>query len=617
MRTVFLSISYILLVLIMDGAGALRLELNGDIYGDTVINVFSGELLIPEGDKREIFVAPYTVSITAKDLPGDEYGLSMRFAGLGPDYKRFSHEFALSVGEKILIPALPVKNDITINYSAIVVDDTSRILGYGSDYSDTAQWGESASIHYLTRWISGSLADFAWNKKMGYLENIYDQYRYSYKLSMFEKIGITFHPGPSDELYIDPVKYYSILPNSGRINVVYGHSIDAASPALAAELLIYKLWGYGPRWLVTGLSHYYEDNFLILRKFAAGLDPAALRERLAENEWVDSDTGVVFCGAFANWLLTTNSLSNFKNLYRESTPFDYEEKFRVIYDFDFVHALTEFIRYAGNYVPKEGELEYYASIYLRHNDYMSAAEYYEELSGEDGERKEEYLANLAACRFWSGDYRSALDAYDELLKLYGKNPRYMMLKADMKLALGDFDVGEELYEEAFLNDNHGNAGLRLVAYLAEKGKVDSARTVFAKLEGDVLSRFNYSLEGARLGVDGDDIPADTVLVQIANRALANVSIEADDPRGYRVAGKAFTMLADFEKAVENLEIAYFLETRPHFQALTLLELGKVSDLRGKRDEAIEYYNRAAESGGGEFIGSLCRKYLKSKYVMSQ
>ena len=613
MRIVLISI---ITALCLEGTaipGVVRLDLKADIHGDTVIDVFRGQLLIPRGDSRDVFAGPFTLALTPKESSKRKYKLEVDLAGLGPDFKKFSYNFDLSIGEKTLIPGLPVKNATTITYSITVLDDTSSFRSYVEDSVIPAEWDTSTTIHYLTRQVRGSLADFTWNNKMGYLENIYDQFRHSYKLSMFNKIDMSFYPEPTDTVYMDSRRHYAILPNSNKINLVYGHDFDAAFPAPAAELLIYKLWGYGPRWMVAGMAHYYDGNDLILRKFAGKLDYEDIRKNILFDAWVDSDTGTVFCGGFVNWLLTTYSFPDFLKLYKDSSPFGYESNFKKIYGKAFGAVLKDFIEYMARYKPESDELEYFASIYLRHNDFARAADLYREMSSASGNKKEENLVNLAACEFWSGDYRTSANIYDTLLTLYGKNPRYMMLKADALLALGDFVPAIKLYEDSFQEFDQGNSGLRLVTILIDEGKIDSARTIFRKLKGEVLGRLDYSIEEARLRISAGEANADSSLMRAADGAIAGTESAPDDPRAYLVAGKAFALLGRYDRAADNLNIAYFLERKPYYLASTLLELGKTADLQGKRKEAIEYYTKASKSAGGVYIDKLCEKYIKSGY----
>ncbi len=594
---------------------ALRLGLECDFINESdgsMAGGFRGEMLIPQAGNREVFIPPYSITIETNRLESGQYELKLSFSGLGPSFPKFGRKLEIGVGEKLLISGLPVKDDVVINYGISLLDDTGEIEERFADLEDTTGWGTSVSIHYSTRWQRNSFADYAWNRKMGYLENIYDRHRNSFRLSMSQRIEMVFYPEPTDDVYLDQRVYYAVHPNSGRIDLVFGHEVDAASPAPGAELLIYRLWGFGPRWMVSGLARYYNDNHLKLSMFADRLAGSELVDRIAADDWVVSDTGSIFCGGFVNWLLTEYSQSNFQNLFRKSTPLDYEEHFKSIYEIDFTSALGNYIDFLRAYQPREGELIYYASLYRDHGDFKRAGELYETLSAVAG-NKIDALDNLAACRLWNGEFSRALTTYDSLLTISPDTGHYLMLKGDALMALGEFEKGYELYEKAFLDHKNGLSGLRLVELLIDKENIDSARTVFGKLDANVRSRLSYLREAARLKIASGDSGHDTTLNQAAAMA-ANIMLTApDDPRGYLAAGRSFALLGQFERAKASLKTAIFLERRQSFHGLHLLELGKAADLEGDRDEAVEYYRRGAQSGAGEYIKMLCEKYADTPY----
>ncbi len=615
MRLVFALVSIILFSANIAFAGALQISVKGDIIGQPAITVFDGRVSVPLGNSREIFTGPYTLKLSPTADSAGKYRLLVELSGLGPDFKNFQYPMMLAVGEKMIIPSVPVKNDASINYTFIIQNDTGSVQKFNYSLNDAEIWGSSTSIHYLTRWVKGSLADYMWNIRMSYLEIIYDHYRNSYKLSMFEKIDFFIHPEPTDEVYLDRDLHYSILPNSRRIDLIYGHDVDAVSPAPAAELLIYSLWGYGPRWMATGLAHYYEDGKLEMRKFVHQLEPAGILANFSRYGWVNSDTGSIFCGGFVNWLFETRSFSNFKKLYRQSSPVDFETNFREIYRMSLLSAIEQYIDYIENYKPGSVELGYYASIYFQQKKIEKAREYYAELAALDGNDKSDNLNYLSACQYWLGDYDAADKTYSDLVELSGRSPRFLTLKADTEMTLGDFEAAVRLYEEAFVESQYGISGLRLVGILIDSGDIDSARTIFDKLEGDVLLSPDYSFESARLKIISGEAGVDSLLEQAAALALNLTTQASYNPLHYLTAGRAFTLLGEFDRAEQNLGIAFFLERRPYYQAMIFMEMGRTADLQGRRDEAKDFFEEAARAGGGAYLNMLAKKYMESKYEL--
>ena len=262
----------------------------------------------------------------------------------------------------MLVPSLPVKDNVSVTYVITLIDDTSTTDPVQYSLGDSSLWGVSESIHYRTHWVKGSLIDFKWNTVMSYLEFTYNKYRESYRLSESERINMYIHPEPTDEIYIGENHFYSIQPRSLRIDLVYGHGIKAATPAPACELLVYRQWGYGPGWMIVGLSNYYNDNMLAIRDYIKDIDKAGLLELLKDEGRAGNDIGSVITGALVFWLLQNESFAEFKKLYARSTVIDFENKFEDVYKYPFDEMLDRFLNYARDYRPVEGELDYYASM---------------------------------------------------------------------------------------------------------------------------------------------------------------------------------------------------------------------------------------------------------------
>ncbi len=610
------NISRVLLFLLLITGPAhsrvLKLGIDAELIGEASMPIFHGEIFIPVGENRQIFTGPYTLKIAAAEKSAGLYQLSIDLIGLGPDFKFYSFDLELSPKENTLVPNMPVKKDISANFKIVLLDDTGNVNNGIYPLADTSLWSISPSIHYQTHWIRGSLIDFFWNMKMGYLENIYNRFRESFQLSVSDRIDIYFHPEPTDQVFIDPEKNYSILPSSPRIDLIYGHYIDAISPVPGAELLIYRLWGYGPRWMVAGLANYYLDNNLTLRNFKDSLDKNRLIKNLADESWVRSDTGAVVCGSFVNWLLSIHSQSEFINLYKTSTSLDFIKIFRDIYGIDFDEVIDDYLIFMRNYQPSPQELGYYASVYFGQNNINRALPYYRELAEMDSDDRLINLNYLATCLFWLGQYSQADSVYDIMLRLGGRKPEVLYMKGDIQLALGRTNDGKRLFLESY-NGGFATAGVKLVSILLDQGKIDSASVFSQKLAESAGQLLENLIEKGRL-MRIRNQPCDSIMTQAAARALSSGMQSPEDPRPYFAAGKAFAIMKDYGKAMENLDIAYFLEINPYFQSSVLLETGRVRDLTGDRPGAEDYYRRVISSPGGQYQKSLAEKYIRAPYA---
>jgi tetratricopeptide (TPR) repeat protein len=612
MKKMFLSLFVCILLFDVTSSGTLHIELSADLVANDVKSrIFQSELLISEGEEHEIFTGPYTIGLFFNEVESGQYDFDAKLYGLGPQYFISDYEFKLKTSEKMLIPSLPVKDDVIVNYIVTLVDDTSSAFSTEYSLRDSSLWGVSETIHYRTHWVKGSLIDFMWNEVMGYLEFIYNKYRESYRLSESKKIDTYIHPEPTNEIFMDENNHYSIQPKSLRIDLVYGHNIKAATPAPACELLMYRQWGYGPRWMVTGLADYYDDNMLEIRDYIGNYDNVALLELLKDENKVRGDTGSVIAGALVFWLLQNESFTEFKKLYTLTTALDFDKKFKMVYEYSFDELLDRFLNYARNYRPAEGELDYYASFYFGQGNMYKAKKYYEELSVSGEGDRIANLKKLATCEFWLGNFAAADTIYDLLPKLGDNSAETIFMKGDVKLARGDIDEAVVRYVDSF-EKGFSTGGLRLVSILIDRGDIDSAGVLLKNMEDKARRLLDYSIETAEVKIiNGEN--ADSLLDPAIGRAINRSNKTPHDPRPYMILGKAYALKDDYEKSIYYFNTAYFLEISLFNQSMILLEMGKTEDLLGNRHKALEFYRRVIESGGGEYQKNLATRYLNTAY----
>jgi len=573
--------------------------------------IFQGQILVPPGQSREVFSAPYSIKLAVAENSSDSMTISAGFFGLGPDFKTFSYTMHAAIGDTIFTPPLPVRDSTLARYTFAFLDDTTQIDEAEPPPDDTTAWGVSESVHYRTHWLSRSLADYMWNLKMGYLEQIYDRHRHSFSLSSSEKIDLVFHPQPTNRVYLDPNLHYSLSPRLLRMDVVYGHDVDALSPRPAIELLLYREWGYGPYWMVSGFGGYYSDNFLQLRKLADSFSAPRLAALLADETWVDSDSGRIAIGGFVRWLLENNTITRFMSLYKTSTVLDFQTRFQGVYGRSIESALGDFLGFAKEYRPQKGELEYYASLYMDQGNYKQAREYLEEIvNGQEPERQK-FRNTLAICQFWMGDYSAAHTTL-------GPNPFSPNCSTDilgLNLGVASGVLQPQWAYRSYAYEEHcGEAIVNLATYCLDEGVTAEAESVLALADDNSRSTPEYMIAHGRLNLM-KGLGADSELKEAANMALSRAQRVIHDPVNYLVAGQAYLLLGDYDKARENLETSYFLERRPYFQGCTLLELGKLADLQGKRDEARERYNLVQSIDAGAYEKSLAQGYLKRRFTI--
>ncbi len=568
--------------------------------------IFREQILFPADQPTEVFTGPYTIRFSGTKISQREYQIKAELSGLGPEFHYATYELKIPLGDSLPIMSMPVKGKETVGYVIELIDDTSHVISNEPPTSDTTSWNTSMTVHYQTHFLINSYADFLWNLKMGFLENIYNRYRSSFKLSEFDKIEYYFHPNPLPSFY--PPKEYVIQPKTRRIDVLFSPDLDAATPRPASELLLYRMWGYGPRWMVTGFAGYYEDNFLLMRNLAEKFKPSELAAKFADDAWVDRDTGRIVTGAFSRWLADSELFSKFMELYRQSTELSFPKQFEEIYLKSFEKASQEFLDFSKTYRPKEVELEYYGTEYMGRGNYARAREYFDEACKLPNSESKP-INQLALCEYWLGDYKEASGTLEQIPPDTGC--ARSVFETTLGMASGKLKQPSEL-EHLTGDSSCVEAGILLSDYYLDKGQVDKAEKMINRIGAN--NSPDYYIALGRLKVLRGQ-RSDSTLAMAAALAMARAQEQASEPVNYYLAGQAFLLMKKFDQAKENLDISIFLEKRPYFQGLTLLELGKLSDLRGDRNTAKECYDQVLMIKSGAYQKSLAKEYLKKKFEL--
>ena len=591
----------------------LRIDVAGELKDDSTkskLQFFKTQAILTADKPLEIFCGPQTIKLSMDDPESGKYAINAEIFGLGPEYFNAEYKVNLALSDTIPLPPIPVRGTISALYKIAIIDDTTQIQSSEPANDDTTAWGVSESIHYRTHWLRGSFADYNWNIWMSYLELVYDRYRYSYSLSSSEKIDIYFHPESEMASQTNPPGYFAIFPRNMRIDAVFGHDINSITPQPAAELLIYRLWGYGPRWMNIGFSRYYSDDHLQMRYIARNIKADRLAKLLSNSQWLEGDTSQVIVSSFCRYLADTYPIAKFMELYRDATDIDFVSRFAKVYKIEFSEAISEFLEFSKKYVPQKDELEYYASIYMRQGEYAKAAEYLKE---------DKRHIDLSLCLFWLGDYGGAAHEMGVADKSSDDCPQNVGL-ANYRLAAGEYllqsnlDKNKPLCFFRSLIRDCKQASVQLGTMCLDDGKIADADSTLKSVKDNDINSPDYFIEAGRLRLyRGED--ADSLLKIAAAFALDQISSQPQEPISYLYAGQAFMYLGDYNRAEENLNTALFLEKRPYYTGCILLELGRLMDLQGRRDDALDFYNQSESIKAGAYQKYLAKKYKAQPFAM--
>ena len=157
-------------------------------------------------------------------------------------------------------------------------------------------------------------------------------------------------------------------------------------------------------------------------------------------------------------------------------------------------------------------------------------------------------------------------------------------------------------------------------YLYFEKQPARALPLIQDLKGKYPNNYNYSFSlGNTLADLGRFDDALNIAREIEKKIQAGIPpfVPQLQPRYYQLMGRIFFGQGEYEQAVQNLKKILQDTSRYNARgrALAFVRLGMISDIRGERDKAKDYYSQALDVESGEGAAQIdARKYLKNPYV---
>ncbi|MFZ4828614.1 MAG: tetratricopeptide repeat protein [Phototrophicaceae bacterium] len=189
-------------------------------------------------------------------------------------------------------------------------------------------------------------------------------------------------------------------------------------------------------------------------------------------------------------------------------------------------------------------------------------------------------------RYRTGDYRGALERYDQILALIGGNSTVHLARAEAFWALGNVDTAWGEYTQAIqLEPQSAEPYLERAQFYLAIGQVEGAMTDLASAKtlqpNDPRA---YELEGELYHRQGDYQRA----VETLTQALV---FEPDRATTYALRGDSYRALAELNPAIADYNAAIALQPT---LASAYSGRGLVKQLLGNTDSALEDFTRAVE-----------------------
>jgi tetratricopeptide (TPR) repeat protein len=406
---------------------------------------------------------------------------------------------------------------------------------------------------------------------------------------------------------------------------VYSKELNTMDPYLLAYVSLQRQYGYAPPIISEGFAGYFSFPVYDVRRLKQAGRSMPLDSLLRTFAYLKSDPTLAdrTAAAFVRYLIDAYGVDTFLALYKSAHDLNLTEELTRVYGKPVTALQAEFDRYVDTLT--------WSSVDVANAHDLSRAMMNTERAldlAREGLRiaagpKDTVDAwrRVARSAFEAGDYYTAVEAQRSLCRLdSGTVSNYFTLASNLMM-VGEYAQADAWLDSAAVRDSSNQlvSFSRALGYQST-GRIDAARRVLERIVarpmgtgGLTESRILLAHILLQSGDDLDKHEAHNHATQAMNE-IGNVQVQRG-ASSYRFLWMGMAMLAkgDTNGAWEMLQSGLFMENRPFYEGMFSLWLGKVSDVRGERDVARDYYGRVVTGATADYHQREARRYLESPY----
>ncbi|MCK4404687.1 MAG: tetratricopeptide repeat protein [candidate division Zixibacteria bacterium] len=447
---------------------------------------------------------------------------------------------------------------------------------------ESEDWDELPSSHFFFRYILNSLADLHWAKIKGYAETEYRHFQKTFGFTQpaMNRMEYFLLPCRASEVMWDDRFDMGLDPVKNKIYAIYNlfeRSLD--SPGVGF-LLFYRLWGYAPPMLAEGIGGYFSLSHHFTKKLIATNRWVSLKKLKITRDYRGQPKDVAFWEScsFVRFLVKTYYLDKFKLLYERATDLTLEQAIEEVYQKNLAALEKEWLSFLEEYQDTIVDFYYFASLKMNNRHYDEAIELYQDmlvLYGKDPGT----LRSLAYVYYLKGDYDQSERFYQEVLSGDTLNLEYLYILGNIKSVKGEYDEAKSYYLKVIsLDSGYVESHLKLAKLQITNGDLLFAKERFEQAQGLETGTQDKMEIYAGLGTIYEKLGKAEKAQESFQNALFYarrfVFEYSDRPIPYLKLGESFFNVGEIDSAINFFQIAEFLEDRPLYRGRVLLALGK-------------------------------------------
>lgn len=573
------------------------------------------------------FLLTFSVDIDLESVDTTGCRFSLHVITLGPTARTYSRNFRVEYGLPARIENIQGKG------SSRYVFEFTPLRSFETDSSwcsyshrQTNTFTIEPSAHLDFHYLPNSLGDFYWGVAKGILEEHYNRIQTLYNFNMPGKYDIYLCPCFIPSVIWDKRFATAVDPTRTTAHAIFTHALNTTDPFVLAHTVVLRNYGYAPPFLSEGLANYLSLALFDMKEIMALKQNVPLDGLLDTYQYYTSDPYVADrTGAtFVMFLVNQYGFPRFKELYEVADDLNLRREIEKQYDLSITELETEWQTYVDTSQIDASSLVFHSSLAEAMFDYRLMLRYAKAAAKLSRTAQDSlgHLSLLKRAYSYNGDYYSATDVQQQLVKLQSSSAMLWMTLGTYRMMNGLYDEAAKDLSTAFSLDTTDHT----VRFNLAKN---------CELHGDRLKAIehlkyvvdNPSKAGPHVGAmivlggllrDSEDEQERAQGRQYFLQSIRGLeaSIQSGPPAPSTHLWLAIACIGadEFEAARGYLDGALFLETRPFYLGMTHLWMGKLADLTGDRATATDNYSQVLAISSAAYHQTEAERYLKTPYT---
>ncbi|UCD64924.1 MAG: hypothetical protein JSW34_05700 [Candidatus Zixiibacteriota bacterium] len=569
------------------------------------------------------FLGPISTEIRFTELDTLQVKFNVHVVTLGPAVNTYSRSFTAEYSLPATMRDIAGKNgaiySLVVAPLSLLAIDTAGCL---ADHREQGSFTSAPSAYMDLNYMTSTLADFHWESIRDYLDFSYRRFQDFAGFTLPGKMQVYLCPCMIPSVIWDRRFGMAVDPTRNTAFAVYARELNTADPFIVTHTTLLRNFGYTAPFLSEGLANYFSLAAYDMKRILADRPSLSWRDFLNTGAYLEADptTADRVATTAVQYLVAAHGLDRFMTLYRAADDLNLGARLEEVYGTPLAELEAGWKEYVDTLSITGSQYSAQAGLAEQMMNYRLMLTYAQEYVNWAPTKPDSMRALdlLKRAHFFNGNYYDAAAIQEALIAVGDTGARSWMARGSYEMMNGRYAEALKHFEQARgLDTTDEMVHFNLALYYINQGDPATARDI-------LLNNISFAKEARAQGetriflaniladseAEEDRKTAERLYQEVINIYQQTLSIRRSSPTHYLWMGIAYLGLGEIETGIDHLKVADFLESRPFYQGMINLWLGKGHLRSGHKEAAGEYFARVLAISSADYHQREARAYLE-------